>query len=157
MALLCAFAAAPVAAQDQSGQAALGPPAEAAKPNAEALLEGARQSLKAPGTRQECRQARGNEIVVCADDPDKYRVESDVDSGVNTNDGRPRAPDLFGIPQGGMVVAKGCFFPPCPRPMPPIIDLKAIPEAPAGSDAARYKDDADARERAANPSQTSTP
>lgn len=37
----------------------------------------------------------------------------------------------------GVVVARGCFIPPCPPPMPVLIDLKAIPEAPPGSDADR--------------------
>ena len=37
----------------------------------------------------------------------------------------------------GVAVASGCFIPPCPPPMPVLIDLKAIPEAPAGSDADR--------------------
>ena len=49
----------------------------------------------------------------------------------------PQAPGMFGIPDHGPVVARGCFLPPCPRPMPVLIDLKAIPEAPPGSDADR--------------------
>jgi hypothetical protein len=36
-----------------------------------------------------------------------------------------------------MVVARGCFIPPCPPPKALMIDLKAIPEAPPGSDADR--------------------
>ncbi|MEO6551352.1 MAG: hypothetical protein ABIO26_02220 [Croceibacterium sp.] len=108
-----------------------------------------RQALKPPGGTELCKAPKGNEIVVCAEDPQKFRVPSSTDEGRNTNDGMPRAPDVFGIPAGGIVIARGCFIPPCPRKMPPIIDLKAIPEAPPGSDAARFKEDADARERAA--------
>lgn len=144
-ALLVAAAAAPAAAQDA---AAVGPSLDTPAPTAEQVDEAARQSLKAPGTRQLCKAPEGNEIVVCAQDPEKLRVPSSTDEGTNTDDGVPRAPDLFGIPGGGVVVAKGCFIPPCPRKMPPIIDLKALPEAPAGSDAARYKDDAEARAKA---------
>ena len=49
----------------------------------------------------------------------------------------PQAPDMFGIPNHGIVVARGCFIPPCPPPAAILIDLEAIPEAPAGSDADR--------------------
>ena len=34
-------------------------------------------------------------------------------------------------------IFRGCFIPPCPRPMPILIDLEALPEAPPGSDADR--------------------
>lgn len=136
-------ATAPVASQSQG-------PAEPAKPTAEEVAEAARLSLKAPGTLERCKAPKGDEIVVCAQDPNALRVPSDTELGVNTKDGVPRAPDVFGIPQGGVIIARGCFIPPCPRKMPLIIDLKAIPEAPPGSDAARYKDDADARAKAAS-------
>ena len=84
-----------------------------------------------------CPEPVGNEIVVCreVEDPDRYRVPSDTDRGV-ARDHVPRAPDLE--PRyPGVVVARGCYIGPCPRPMPVMIDLKAIPEAPAGSDADR--------------------
>ena len=139
-------APAPTAAPDTSQTQG---PTEPAKPTAEAVAEAARLSLKTPGTFEPCKAPKGNEIVVCAQNPNALRVQSDTDLGVNTNDGVPRAPDVFGIPQRGVIVARGCFIPPCPRKMPPIIDLKAIPEAPPGSDAARYKDDAEARAKAA--------
>ena len=45
--------------------------------------------------------------------------------------------ELFGIPNHGVVVARGCFIPPCPKPMPILIDVTALPEAPPGSDADR--------------------
>lgn len=84
-----------------------------------------------------CPESSEREIVVCREtaDPDRYRVPSDTDRGVAKDDGL-RAPNLEPA-YGGVVVARGCFIPPCPRPMPVMIDLKAIPEAPAGSDADR--------------------
>lgn len=150
-ALLLALPPAPLAAQDlpPDSPPVQGPPAQAHKPTAEEVLEAESQSLKAPGTLKPCPRGKGNEIVVCAQDQGDQRVPSDTDQGLNTKDGLPRAPDVFGIPEGGVVVARGCFFPPCPRKMPPIIDLKKIPEAPPGSDAARYKDAADSDARAA--------
>ena len=78
-------------------------------------------------------------------------MPSDLDQGIDSHDPVPRAPDVFGIPEGGIIVARGCFIPPCPRKMPPIIDLKAIPEAPPGSDAARYKENAATDQQAAAP------
>ena len=45
--------------------------------------------------------------------------------------------DVFGIPDHGVVAARGCFIPPCPPPMPILIDVEALPEAPPGSDADR--------------------
>jgi hypothetical protein len=86
----------------------------------------------------------GGEIVVCgtAEDPDKYRVKSSEDLDPKmAKDVVPRAPDLYNLPVPAMVGAsvtfKGCFVPPCPAPMPLLIDLKKIPEAPPGSDADR--------------------
>lgn len=105
---------------------------------AEALLERA-QSFYAleEETAQVCSEASGDEIVVCGEsvDPDRYRVPSDTDRGV-VRDEVPRAPDLE-PKYPGVTVARGCFIGPCPRPMPVMIDLKAIPEAPEGSDADR--------------------
>jgi hypothetical protein len=110
----------------EAAQAAYGPPDPRAKP-----------ACAAPEP--------GGEIVVCGEveDPEKYRVRSsgDLDPTGKGAGGPPRAPDLFNLPQPPMigvgVSAKGCFIPPCPAPMPVLIDLKAIPEAPPGSDADR--------------------
>lgn len=49
----------------------------------------------------------------------------------------PRAPDVFGITNQGVTVARGCFIGPCPPPPAYIIDVEALPEAPPGSDADR--------------------
>ncbi len=79
--------------------------------------------------------------MVCAktEDQEQFRVQSSAEldpTGAGARGGVPRAPDV-GTNYPGMVVARGCFIPPCPPPMPKIIDLKAIPEAPPGSDADR--------------------
>ncbi|WP_188643352.1 hypothetical protein [Tsuneonella deserti] len=83
----------------------------------------------------------GDEIVVCAQQQDNsaFRVKSSGDldpAGKGAKDNVPRAPDV-GTVYPGVVVASGCFIGPCPPPMPVLIDLKAIPEAPPGSDAER--------------------
>ena len=53
------------------------------------------------------------------------------------NRGNPQAPDLFGIPNHGPVVARGCFIGPCPPAPIYYVDVEALPEAPPGSDADR--------------------
>jgi hypothetical protein len=97
---------------------------------ADQALANARAFYEAtPPKRQPCPQATGNEIVVCAteEDPAKQYVPSDTDNGVPDDD-IPRAPDISTLPQGGMRIGK--------MPVHPlIIDVKALPEAPAGSDA----------------------
>lgn len=137
-ALLCG---APLAAQDAP------PPSTASAPapvTAEQALETAREVYGPPDPRKraECPPQRpGGEIVVCAqlEDPEQFRVQSSGDldpEGAGARGGGPRAPDV-GTVYPGVVVATGCFIPPCPPPMPVLIDLKAIPEAPPGSDADR--------------------
>ena len=65
---------------------------------------------------------------------DRYPGRESLESVQSTNDGLPRAPDL--APKyPGVVVARGCFIPPCPPPPMIFIDVKALPEAPPGSDA----------------------
>jgi len=81
--------------------------------------------------------ASADEIVVCAPaDPDAHRYpgRESLESVQSTDDGLPRAPDLRPV-YPGVVVARGCFIPPCPPPPMIFIDVKALPEAPAGSDA----------------------
>ena len=51
--------------------------------------------------------------------------------------GDPQAPDMFGIPNHGTVVARGCFIPPCPKPPVHMVDFDELPETPKGSDAER--------------------
>jgi hypothetical protein len=107
--------------------AAVSPPptvtAEEALANARALY------TAAPHKAAPCPEATGDEIVVCAqhEDPKQQYVPSDADSG-DPDDGVPRAPDVSGLPSGGMRIGR------TPR-HPLVIDLKAIPEPPPGSDA----------------------
>jgi len=100
--------------------------------------------VTAEPARQKClretREARPGEIVVCAPDEDKYRVQStsqeDPLSDQALNDGRLTPPDVAGngIFKGKATIGGMCLPPPCPA-KPYLIDLSAIPEAPAGSDA----------------------
>ena len=130
--ILTVLAASPCRGQDEPGRAA----------TTEAMIETAREVWRPPGLRRGCpAPQRANEIVVCAENPDKYRVASPTDEAIErgeaVDDGLPRAPDVFGIPAGGVTVAKGCFIPPCPRPMPPLIDFSALPEPLTPEQAAR--------------------
>ena len=81
--------------------------------------------------------ADASEIVVCAprdSDKDRYPGREQLESVQSTKDRIPRAPDF--VPKyPGVVVARGCFIPPCAPPLMIFIDVKALPEAPAGSDA----------------------
>jgi hypothetical protein len=97
---------------------------------AEQALENARAVYSAERPKPApCPEATGDEIVVCAEheDPAKQFVPSNTDRG-DPDDGVPRAPDVSGLPSGGMRIGK------TPR-HPLIIDLSKIPEAPPGSDA----------------------
>ncbi|ANY19125.1 hypothetical protein A6F68_00592 [Tsuneonella dongtanensis] len=133
--VLLAILAAPVAAQEA-------PPGTPV--TAEEAIANAKEVYGPPDIRERRRlcppQKAGGEIVVCAqnEDPERLRVEGSESDGT---EGDPRAPNLEtqypGAGFGAGVVFKGCFIPPCPPPMPPLIDLKAIPEAPPGSDADR--------------------
>ena len=81
--------------------------------------------------------ADATEIVVCApreSRENRFPGREQLDSVKSTYDGLPRAPDLRPV-YPGPVVARGCFIPPCPPPPMIFIDVKALPEAPAGSDA----------------------
>jgi hypothetical protein len=122
---------APVAAQD------------APSATAEEVIEAGKKAYTLPEGRgpEACARAPqvGAGIVVCGrvDDSGKYRgaSSSDLDPlGAGAKDTVPRAPGVETV-YPGVVVGKGCFVGPCPPPMPVLIDLKAIPEAPPGSDA----------------------
>ena len=80
--------------------------------------------------------ADATEIVVCAPrdrDKDRYPGREQLDSVQSTDIGIPRAPDVSGMPPCLAFCVKMSFGAP-PPPMP-IIDVKALPEAPPGSDA----------------------
>lgn len=99
-------------------------------PTAEEMIEVAREAARPPGLRRRCPTPKGNEIVVCAPDPDEYRVPSGLDDAIAAGravpDGIPRAPDVFGLPP----CEAYAFCATVGRdPEPPlIIDLEAIPE-----------------------------
>ncbi len=77
----------------------------------------------------------GDDIVVCAEtDPDKDRLpgRKDLESARSTNDGLPRAPRFD---RGSCKGQPGCVsFGSVPQPVY-FVDVKDLPEAPAGSDA----------------------
>ena len=79
-----------------------------------------------------------DEIVVTApgDEPD-MRVPSTADDKAAAAAAAARTPCAGCVVISGNVVRIGFGRPP---PMPLLIDLKAIPEAPPGSDAARYSE-----------------
>jgi len=99
-----------------------------------------RQMRSSPGANYSvisprCPEGRPGEIVVCAPDEEKYRAQStsqeDPLSDQALNDGRLTPPDVAGkgIFKGKATATFGKVE------QPYIIDLSAIPEAPAGSDA----------------------
>jgi len=85
------------------------------------------------------------EIVVCADkqanERERLPLRDQTDTALSTSGGVPPPPDVFGLKRmpGGITI-KGCFIPPCPPPPMYFFDIAALPEAPAGSDAARIAD-----------------
>jgi hypothetical protein len=146
--LLALLLSSPLAAQDAAPDAAQAQaPAATVRPagaTAEEVLADAKEVYGPPDSRAKpaCPTPKpGDEIVVCGkgEDQSRYRVQSSGEldpTGKGAKDIVPRAPDV-GTVYPGVVVAKGCFIPPCPPPMPVLIDLKAIPDAPPGSDAER--------------------
>ncbi len=95
-------------------------------------------------------QARG-EIIVCAEDPQSSEffysgnaeLAEDRYARETMNKGNPQTPDPCG-PQCGIFTGPptvsglcGFIFNPCPTPPAIMVDVAALPEAPAGSDAER--------------------
>ena len=90
-------------------------------------------------------KVNSNEIVVCRalGDQNQYRTLSEEDAEARyaaetMNEGMAPVVDVAG--EGifrGKPTLSGCFGFSCPPPMPVMIDLEAIPEAPTGSDADR--------------------
>lgn len=131
VAAAAALLAHPAAAQEA-------PPPKTANP----MLETARRVYSVrPSRAESCPSEREGEIVVCRriEDPETLRVpsatEAAIAAGKPVYDGLPRAPDVFGLPSCEIVKCIGFGSVP---PPPLIIDLKAIPEPPPGSDAASY-------------------
>jgi hypothetical protein len=147
--LAAALLAGPLAAQDRVADAT---PVDAPQPlTAEQMVEAAREKLRPPEVRKPCPPAIHGEIVVCGEVQHSTGVPSSLDDAIAEGravpDGKPRAPDVLGMrPCSSYTVCSRMGR--APRPVP-LIDLKTIPEAPPGSDAARYREDADADEAAA--------
>jgi len=100
-----------------------------------AMITTERQSFGPPPPRRKrCVQGNGEEITVCAPDHgEDQRVPSSTDSDPTSRaalrDGRPHAPQLD---QG--YCAKCPHFGKAPEPVY-YFDIKALPQAPEGSDA----------------------
>lgn len=132
--MILAAAAPPPTATKPAGQAESPAPADADL--AGSLLTTARATRP---RREVCGEAQqGGEIVVCgADHGERWRVpstaDSDPESRQGTNNGVPRAPSVSSLPD----CRHGCIgLGKAPPPLY-IIDLRKMPEAPAGSDADR--------------------
>lgn len=103
------------------------------------ILASARQVLSAVPPRQSCAATSEDEIVVCASgDGERYRVPSstDLDPGSRAalRTGVPAPPAMD---RGSCRGQPGCIVGGWAPPPIHYIDLKAIPEAPEGSDADR--------------------
>lgn len=125
--------AAPALAQDATPTAT----PDTADAKVDAAIAQQKKVFGPPNPRKTCgvADAKG-EIVVCAPDNSQHRVQSstelDPTSHAALYDGLPRAPQLD---RGSCKGQAGCVsFGYAPEPIY-YIDLKAIPEAPPGSDA----------------------
>jgi hypothetical protein len=117
-------------------------PLAAQEPRAEDLLQNAQQSYGPAPPKPKCNKESQdpNVIVVCAEleKQEQFRVRTDEEAENDyaretMNKGRTPAPNVDG---DGIFKGPATFgFPPPPPAL--IIDLEEIPDAPAGSDAAR--------------------
>jgi hypothetical protein len=128
--LVCLLAwALPAAAQDAAQ--------DAAGAKVDAAIAQQKKVFGPPNPRKTCgaADARG-EIVVCAPDNSEHRVQSSAEVDPTSHealyDGLPRAPQLD---RGSCKGQPGCVIGGWAPPPIYYIDLKAIPEAPEGSDA----------------------
>ncbi|MBS0475619.1 MAG: hypothetical protein JSR28_10820 [Proteobacteria bacterium] len=101
------------------------------------ILDNAHQVLSALPPKRTCAGASDDEIVVCATtDSSRYRVPSTADSDPSSrqalNTGVPAPPKMD---RGSCKGQPGCVVGGWAPPPIYYIDMKAIPEAPAGSDA----------------------
>ena len=125
-----------------------------AQPTAEQMIETAREAYRPPGLTERCTPGEAGEIVVCAPDPDRYRVSSSIEDAIAADqpvpDGLPRAPNVFGIPpceEMGVCMKIGS----APEP-PLIIDLAALPHPLTPEEAANvFRADGEASPAGASP------
>lgn len=142
MPVLALLIAAPLAAQDDTG--VTGPPAELPRPRINVLVTVPRGEVN-QAQAQECEDLAdagtiSGEIVVCRQTGDDgtnslsgSRKEAQKRYAQETAfKGAPPPPDMFGIPDNGKGIGIGGVPPPAV-----LIDVKALPTAPAGSDADR--------------------
>jgi hypothetical protein len=114
-------------------------PAESSadEPNlAERLLVSPRQP------RCEDEEVVSNGITVCGkkkdNSKDRLPIPGELESATALGDGLPRAPDVMSNRISGHSIKFGsCFLGGCPPGMLPNINFRALPAAPAGSDADR--------------------
>jgi len=96
--------------------------------SAEEMIEVAREVWRPPGLRRRCPAPKPGEIVVCAPNPEEFRVESPTDEAIRKGkavpDGIPRAPYVFGLPSCEVVKCNRMGRAPEP---PLLIDLEALP------------------------------
>jgi len=102
-----------------------------------AMIEDARAVTTAVPPRKRCEPGNGDEIVVCAqDNGDRYRVPSSIESNPGSraalDTGIPSAPQFD---RGSCRGQPGCMVGGWAPPPVYAIDLKALPEAPEGSEA----------------------
>jgi hypothetical protein len=128
--------------QPASGQDS-GPPQRIDLLVTQAVEEGEEDGGAVPCVEDDYATVISGEIVVCGQSGentdgvwDKGAWERRHAAETMTKD-NPQAPEVFGIPNHGTVVARGCFIGPCPPPLAIMIDIEALPEAPPGSDADR--------------------
>jgi len=130
-------AAAQSGALDAVGEAEGEP---AVDPAVRARLEAARRRTAVTSVQSRCdRPRQGDEIVVCVDRGEDLRVPTTAESDPSSlaarrarNNGVPLAPQLD---RGSCKGQPGCIVGGWTPPPLYLIDLKAIPEAPEGSDA----------------------
>lgn len=151
--------AAPLAAQDRTSGDPEEDPEEDAIP-APGEFDGTRINILVTVPRGEVNQAQAQE---CTDRADAGRISGEIvvcrqrgENGDNYYSGSredarrryaeetafrddPATPDVAGagIFRGPGTVSGACFIPPCPGEPALFIDIEALPEAPAGSDADR--------------------
>ena len=102
----------------------------------EQMMERQKQMFGVPSRQPRCEPGDGSEIVVCAQDESQFRAlstaEEDPTSDAALDDGLPRAPDFSKRCDPTYI---GCITSGWAPPPIYLIDLKAIPEPPPGSDA----------------------
>lgn len=146
----CAFAAIAAAslgagahAQDRDSEG---------RPDAAEMISVAREVWRSPGLRRRCAPPQPGEIVVCAPDPDEFRVESPTDEAIRKGERPPGMPPnamhLFDPPPCVPSLLSLCSKIGKAAPPPPEVDLSRLPVPLTPEEAAHVfrADDAPAAE-----------